>query len=105
MSYLEDLQPLVDQIEIVFKIEVIPNLDILIKTFGESTLINKNSKEEFSKICKSSIKKILTNLSKKYIEKLIDLYFSDDGLALYIFNVVLNSSKEYIVETSRNRRV
>jgi len=96
MGYNDDLLPLADQIEIVFKLELSPELEDLSKKYGESMLINKNSKKDFSKLIKISLRRILSNLSKKYIETLLDEYFSQDGLALFISNILIDLSKSII---------
>jgi hypothetical protein len=96
MGYNEDLLPLADQIEIVFKLEMTPELEVLSKKYGKSVLSTKNSKKEYSKLIKSGIKRILSNLSPKYTEYLLDKYFSHDGLALFISNILIDLSKSSI---------
>lgn len=98
MSYNEDLLPLADQIEIVFKLEMSSDLNLLVKKYGKSILSTKNSKKEFSKIIKTYLRRVLLNLSEKYSNKLLDMYFSKDGLGLFISNILIDLSKKRIDE-------
>ncbi|MEO5348922.1 MAG: hypothetical protein H7836_04675 [Magnetococcus sp. YQC-3] len=96
MSYSKDLHPLVDQLEIIFKLEIKPELFVLVSKYGTTTLIQKNSKLEFSKLIKEGLKKTLINLSKNYIEKLLLKYFSEEGLTMFISNTLIDLSKVVI---------
>jgi hypothetical protein len=98
MGYNEDLLPLADQINIVFKLELSPILTTLVNKYGTTTLSGKHSKKEFSKELKKALKKILTNLSKNYTNKLLDNYFSQEGLGLFISNILIDESTKFIVD-------
>jgi hypothetical protein len=98
VGYNEDLLPLADQIEIVFKLELSPDLEVLVTKYGQSILSAKNSKKEFSKTIKTALKRILSNLSRNYTEGLLEKYFSHDGLALFISNILIDLSKKHINE-------
>ncbi|MBC8427610.1 MAG: hypothetical protein H8D97_01830 [Proteobacteria bacterium] len=103
MGYNEDLLPLADQINIVFKLELSSELSALINKYGDSLLSSKNSKKEFSLGIKKALRKVIKNLSEKYITGIIlDKYFSEDGFALFISNILIDLSKSYINEQSEN---
>jgi len=103
MGYNEDLLPLADQINIVFKLELSPVLTTLVNKYGTTILSGKNSKKEFSKELKRSLKKVLTNLSKNYLEQvMLGKYFSQEGLGLFISNILIDLSKSYINEQQPN---
>jgi hypothetical protein len=104
MSYNEDLLPLADQIEVVFKLEITPEIGSLVTKYGKTTLCTKNSKKDFNKLIKVYLKRVLSNLSQKYLENLLDKYFSHDGLVLFISNVLIDLSTVSINnQLDRNR--
>lgn len=105
MGYNEDLLPLADQINIVFKLELSSELASLIKKYGDSLLSSKNSKRDFSLEIKKALRQVIKNLSKNYINNVIfDKYFSEDGFALFISNILIDLSKGYIDENRGNIR-
>ena len=104
MGYNEDLLPLADQLNIVFKLELAPILITLVNKYGNTVLSGKNSKKEFSKEIKKAMKGILTNLSKNYVGMLLEKYFSQAGLSLFITSILIDQSKEFIVEQTNIRR-
>ena len=64
-----------------------------------------NSKiKDFSKLIKTYLKRVLSNLSKKYLENLLDKYFSQDGLVLFISDVLIDLSKVKINENISKHR-
>ena len=96
MGYNDDLLPLADQINIVFKLELSPVLITLVNQHGSTLLSGKNSKREFSNELKIALKKVLANLSKNYMNDLLDKYFSQEGLGLFISNILIDLSTDFI---------
>lgn len=95
-QYEQDLEPLLDCVEIIFQTELIPFISIEKHKYKEEFLSSDSSKRDFSLQIKSDVKKVLDLLSTNYLQKLKQLYFSNDGLVLYIFSALYKLTSEEI---------
>ena len=98
-QYTEDLAPLYDIIETLFKERISNSLDHLIKhKYKETFLINETSKEEFNQLIKDNTHTIISFLSKSYIKYKLNKYYSNDGLIFLIMTTLSVKSKLYCAE-------
>jgi hypothetical protein len=97
-QYEQDLEPLLDCVDIIFQTELIPFIAVERHKYKEAFLSSDTSKRDFSSQIKSNVVNVLNLLSKQYITKLKQLYFSDDGLILYIFTSLYKLADETLKE-------
>jgi hypothetical protein len=87
-QYEQDLEPLLDCVEIIFQTELLPFITTETHKYKETFLVSESSKKDFSTHIKLCVKKVLSLLSKQYINKLKLFYLSDEGLLMYIFSAL-----------------
>jgi hypothetical protein len=97
-QYEQDLEPLLDCVDIVFQTELIPFMSVEKHKYKEAFLSSDSSKREFTSQIKSNVVNVLNLLSKQYISKLKQLYFSDDGLVLYVITSLYKLANETLKE-------
>jgi len=96
-EYESDLEPLMSMLEIIFELEVKKFLELQHQKYASEILSNSGSKHEIEDFLKSIVTRLQsTLLSKSYITKLINKYYSEEGLQLTIFYFIYDKCMEYL---------
>lgn len=82
-NFEDDIFTLNVIIDLIYEQRIIPDLDKLSNKY-DNVLSNKGSIEELTNIFKPNISIVLTMVSPKYKNQLLQ-YFSDDGLIFYVY--------------------
>lgn len=93
-SYEQDLEPLLDCIDITFQTDLVPFITSEKLKYKEDFLRSDSSKKSFTVTIKPAVGAVQNLLSKQYISKLKQLYFSDDGFSMYIFTALYKLTLE-----------
>ena len=78
------LQPLDIMINLVFDNHIQPSMDELYLKYKEDLIKTKSANEDIKTVINNSSKQSLSLLSKRYRRRLLQFY-SQDGLAYYIY--------------------
>lgn len=95
-QFEQDLEPLICSIEIVYELEIIPFIMTERSMFKETFLISIASRTAYNDFIKKSMIRCRELVSSKYIDKLKILYFTDEGLNLYIIKTLNSVCNDYI---------
>jgi len=95
-KFRQDLEPLVSAIEIIYELELIPFILAQKSQYKDSFLIASSSKIAYNEFIKKTFKRCLDLVSSDYIKKLKQLYFTEEGLNLFIVKSITDHCNKYI---------
>lgn len=86
--YEQDLEPLLDCVEIIYLTELTPFILAEKHKYEEDFLISESSTKDFMAQIKLSTRSVMRLTSKELLKKLQRLYFSEEGLIMFIFTTL-----------------
>ncbi len=95
-QFEQDLEPLICSIEVIYELEMIPFILAEKAMFKELFLVGVASRSAYNDFIKKSMIRCRELVSSKYIDKLKILYFTDEGLNLYILKTINSVCNDYI---------
>jgi hypothetical protein len=97
-KFQQDLEPLIHSIEIIYKLEMVPFILAQKGQYKDGFLVANSSKSIYNEFLKKSFNRCLDLLSNDYIKKLKQLYFTDEGINLFILSSVTDYCNQYIAD-------
>lgn len=91
-TYEEVIKPLDEVIVIIFEQSLAKELLSIQKAYKKDLNTNENASQEINKQLNFAMKNVLKSLSKSYRKKL-KMFFSRDGLILYVHSRLKQSSR------------
>ncbi len=95
-KFQQDLEPLIYSIEIIYQLEMIPFILSQKNQYKDTFLITSSSKAVYNEFLKKSFNRCMDLLSSDYIKKLEQLYFTKEGINLFILKNVTDNCNQYI---------
>ena len=95
-QFQQDLEPLLEVIAIIYELELMPAIKIEMDKYKKAFLQANSSKAAFNEMLKTSIARCLELLSIHYRNKILNLYFTEEGLGLFILKNLSSLCNEFI---------
>ncbi len=93
INFENDIAPIAAAIEIVLRLHINPELSTLKNKYKQNFFKVEGSKVEYKNLIQKYSKLIYDNmLSEKYKSKIIDDYFTEEGIISFIFYELLHKT-------------